>query len=163
MDCITDLVKELGITKIIFQMKEEMERQDFLENLIYKNLDFNLIMDDYNNYKPNVDCNEEYLDDLDQIFQYHLEDKNYLEENILGFDIEDEDFDINDLQNILESIVVEYKSELNYCYNCFKKIELQIKENNNDIQFINIDIETYTIYIKYKNNNYNLDLLELGY
>lgn len=167
MDFITDLVKERGITNIIFNFKNEME---YLENKEYLNEFINNHIKEIETFFNNYFYNEELLD----ITEYHIQNialslniidnDNSIFEDIFEIPIDDifneGDFNLQTFFNYLTDRKI-YLEDKIFTIECIKKVDLENKlekyiENEGEC-FFNIQCYQKIIDIEYKEQDYFIE------
>lgn len=160
MDFITDIVREKGITDIIMDYKEQLERKDFLEDLILNNASFNDLLSNFNDINGWIIDYTNHLDNIDNIYHLSIQDEEYLEREIFGFGEYTSHLHLIDLRNILEGILQTYQYDLDDLF-LFRDLNNVIIHK--DIQSSIFYQNSYILIITYKHNDYTFDLLNLGY
>ncbi len=161
MDFITDLVKESGITNIIFDMKKQIEDVEYL-NKVSRNSKITDLLDEYNNYQEQIEEIHTYIENINELFR---DIENDIEHFQLIFDlemeelIEVEDFNIHLLLRLLNERINYINDECWYLENHQKNdLENYILCDNKDITNFNIDCDSLTVFIEYKEQDYEIEL-----
>lgn len=164
MDFITDLVKEQGITTMIFDMKNEME---YLENELYlkqivMNSKIQELLNECNYIQEHLDITNHHIQNI--IMSYNIIATNHTEfDDIFEISINDvmdeDDFNLQTYYNFLTYRKNTLQDDIWYIENDNKIIlENNIIFEEDDITNFNIDCDSNIVFIEYKEQEYEIEL-----
>lgn len=164
MDFITDLVKEQGITTMIFDMKNEME---YLENELYlkqivMNSKIQELLNECNYIQEHLDITNHHIQNI--IISFNIIAANHTEfDDIFEISINDvmdeDDFNLQTYYNFLTYRQNTLQDDIWYIENDNKIIlENNIIFEEDDITNFNIDCDSNIVFIEYKEQEYEIEL-----